>query len=170
MSRSGLMSRAARRNIRVYWLMPATSAIVVYALVTAHSTVSGIAHVRDHGLSLLDTAALLGISLCGLLAIHPVLAAGFVLVDDHEIVGFTPGALGDPRLEHPPEMLQRIFSDAQEGRLRPFYWLIRYGLASTLGANAFAWHTLYLGMGLLSAALLYVILSRAGSTRLQSGL
>jgi hypothetical protein len=46
--------------------------------------------------------AILALALLGLLTLGPVLGAGFVLVDDHEILSFSPEVRSDPELRPPP--------------------------------------------------------------------
>jgi hypothetical protein len=96
------------------------------------------------------------------LVLHPSLGAGFVLVDDHEILSFSPGARADPDLRPIPDLVTRILvDDAGGGRVRPLYWVIRYSEIAVLGTRAMEWHALYVGLGILSAALFYLALSAA---------
>ena len=107
----------------------------------------------------LATVVLAGV---GLLVLHPVLRTGFVLVDDHEILSFSPLVHADPQLRPLPELVAQIAADADGGRFRPLYWVIRYAEAATLDEDAQAWHALYLALGVLAAAVLYQALTTAG--------
>jgi hypothetical protein len=103
-----------------------------------------------------DLLALVGLVAWGLLVLHPVLDAHFVLVDDHEILALVP-AIGSPP-EARPALDPRgmaFASDPSVGRFRPLYWTIRFAEIDLLGDNAGAWHALVLGIGLLTAALLF---------------
>lgn len=102
-----------------------------------------------------------------MLSLHSAVGAGFVLVDDHEILSFTPQALADPEVQHQPTLLDEIFvSDASGGRVRPMYWVIRYGESELLDAHPQLWHGLYVGLGLLSAVLFFTTARTLGADRL----
>jgi hypothetical protein len=104
-----------------------------------------------------------GLVLIGIAVLHPVLRAGFSIIDDHEILAFSPFVAASAVLPPPPDLLTRIVvDDAEGGRVRPLYWIIRYVEIAALGPNAEAWHTLYVAMGICAAGLLYVTLGRAG--------
>jgi hypothetical protein len=114
-----------------------------------------------------DLSALVALVVFGLLVLQPVLHAGFVLVDDHEILRLTlPGA--------PPSLaLLRdtvISSDPSIGRVRPVYWVARLAGAALLRDNAPAWHAAVLGLGVGSAALLYATWRGLGAQPLAAAL
>lgn len=92
------------------------------------------------------------LALFGLAALQPALRAEFVLVDDHEILRSTLPAAGPPLAHLGPIVLG---SDPAAGRLRPMYWVVRLGQMAVFGDSAAAWHASVLGLGLISAGLLY---------------
>jgi hypothetical protein len=103
-----------------------------------------------------DLVALVGLIAWGLLVLHPVLDAHFVLVDDHEILALVPPVGSAPEARPALDLRGMAFnSDPSVGRFRPLYWTIRYGEIELLGDNAGAWHALVLGIGLLTSALLF---------------
>jgi hypothetical protein len=98
--------------------------------------------------------------LCGLalLTLYPVLSAGFVLVDDHEILRYSSAARENPDLAPAPGLGEWLTNDVMAGRTRPMYVLIRYAQIALLDANTAAWHSLYVGIAVISASLLYATL------------
>jgi len=117
---------------------------------------------RPRVLPLGDCLAIVVLAFVGLLVLHPALSAGFVLIDDHEIVGFAPGARNDPELRPlPATFVEVVLVDAAGGRFRPLYWLVRYSEIAVLGTHAAQWHALYVGLGILAAGLFYPALCAA---------
>jgi len=118
-----------------------------------------------------DACLLVCLAVLSLMVFHPVFSAGFVLVDDHEILSYGSAARASPQLGDPPNLLQRITIDEVSiGRVRPLYWLGRVSEIAVLGQNPAAWHVLLVGMGVLSAALLYLVLRGIGVDRLSGAL
>jgi hypothetical protein len=96
------------------------------------------------------------------MCMYPVLAAQFVLVDDHGILMYSlPGA--GPPLD---SLGAGIFSaDLPIGRFRPMAWLVRLTEITLLGDNPSAWHALALGIGITAASLLYFTWRNLGFNR-----
>jgi hypothetical protein len=102
----------------------------------------------------------------GVLSLYPTASAGFVLVDDHEILGFTPQAAANPQLGPAPDLGRRIFAmDAASGRARPLYWVIRYVESFVFDAHPRAWHVAYIGLGIACALGLFAALRQLGIGR-----
>jgi Dolichyl-phosphate-mannose-protein mannosyltransferase len=88
----------------------------------------------------------------GLVVLQPVLHAELVLVDDHEILELTLPSAGPSFTQLLPIV---VASDPAAGRLRPMYWVVRLGQITLFKDSAAAWHASVLGLGLISAGLLY---------------
>lgn len=101
----------------------------------------------------------------GLVLLAPTLSAEFALVDDHGILEYSRVTLTHPQIVPPPALAVRLMGDAANGRLRPLYWAIRRVQITLLGDNPFAWHALYVALGIASALILQVALRRAGADR-----
>jgi hypothetical protein len=117
---------------------------------------------RRHGLPISVLA------LIGLLVLSPSLGAGFVLVDDHEILAFSPLLQSESGARPPVDLITRVsVEDASGGRFRPFYWAIRYA-QSTVFRSPAEWHAMYIGLGIAAAVLLYTGLRSAGVSGLSA--
>jgi hypothetical protein len=118
-----------------------------------------------------EVLAIAGLVAFGLVVLHPVLSARFVLVDDHEILALVApiGAGTDIR----PQLDLRgmaFASDPSVGRFRPLYWTVRFGEIALLGDNASGWHALILALGLVAACLLYAAARALGASRVAAAL
>jgi hypothetical protein len=81
---------------------------------------------RSRRLPVGDCLAVVSVVFVGMLVLHPALGAGFVLVDDHEILSFSPGVRSSLDLRQLPDVVTRILvDDTTGGRFRPLYWVIR---------------------------------------------
>jgi hypothetical protein len=109
-----------------------------------------------------DRVLIVGLAALAIVVFVPVFSTGFILTDDHEILSFTAAAVADPQLALPPTLAERIALEIPGGRVRPLYWVLRYAEIDLLGANPLAWHVLFLGLGIVSAALLFGTLRLAG--------
>ncbi len=91
-----------------------------------------------------------------MLVLYPVLAAQFVLVDDHEILSLT-APVGTPREAGPALDIKGMAfgSDPSVGRFRPLYWTLRFAEIAALGDDHRAWHALVMGLGAAASILLY---------------
>src|SRR5207237_10862120 len=100
----------------------------------------------------------------GLLVLHPVFDAQFVLVDDHEILSLT-APQGSPRSSAPRLDVRGMAfeSDPSVGRFGPLYWTIRFGGIAALADDARAWHALVFALGIVSASALYATASVLGT-------
>ena len=115
-------------------------------------------------LLVLDCLPILALALIGVVVLHPVFGAGFVLVDDHEILAFSEAATNDPQLGKPESLFEEVFiQDPALGRVRPTYWLIRFAQIAVLGNHAVAWHAFYVLIGIVSGWLMFATLRLAGS-------
>lgn len=86
-----------------------------------------------------------------------------MLVDDHEILSYSPITLQHPQITPPPDLGRRLLVDEPAlGRLRPTYYLARMGEIALLGDRPLAWHALRLAMAVGAAALLYGVFRAAG--------
>ena len=118
-----------------------------------------------------DWVFLLAFSVVALICLHPALAAGFVLIDDHEILAFTDGARLSSALGEPAGLAQRVLvEDPRAGRTRPFYWVTRQIEIAFLDATPLLWHALVIGMGIASAMLLFAGLRMMGMDRISAWL
>jgi hypothetical protein len=115
-----------------------------------------------------DVLAVLALAVVGLGVLYPALGAGFVLVDDHGILAFSPVVRANPGLA-PPDLVATIFVDGVEsGRLRPLFWVIRYAQSIALDGHANWWHALYVALGLSAGGLSYLTVRAAGVGRFVS--
>lgn len=122
----------------------------------------------DHSVLALDrrdVLAVLALLVLAVVCLYPAVQAGFVLVDDHEILAYTPQALADPNLRRPPGLEQVLEEDAANGRIRPMYWVVRYAEIGVLGPRPVAWHALYIALGVACAGLLFATLCGLGISR-----
>jgi hypothetical protein len=95
--------------------------------------------------------------------LYPVLDAGFVLVDDHEILTFSAAAREQPEVRFAPEVASVVAREAQTiGRFRPAYWAVRLAEVRVLGENPRAWHALVVLMAVSSALMLFWVARRLG--------
>jgi hypothetical protein len=103
----------------------------------------------------------------GVLSLYPAASAGFVLVDDHEVLGFTRQAAANPELGPAPDLVRRIFAmDVANGRARPLFSVIRYAEIFVSDAHPRAWHVAYIGLGIACALGPFAALRRLGIGRL----
>ena len=103
-----------------------------------------------------DAAALLALAAWALITLHPILSAGFVLVDDHEILALVPQVGSSPDVRPALDVRSMALdSDPSVGRFRPLYWTVRLGEVAAFGDNASLWHTAVLALGIASSAFLY---------------
>jgi hypothetical protein len=90
------------------------------------------------------------------LCLYPVVAARFVLVDDHEIMSYAPRTRPGPGDTAITQLGSVLEHEARAlGRFRPVYWAVRLAEVDVLGQNPATWHTLALMLGLASAGLLF---------------
>jgi dolichyl-phosphate-mannose-protein mannosyltransferase len=104
--------------------------------------------------------------LIALATFRPIFSADFSLVDDHEILSYSPSTLSHPEVGPPDSLAQRVLvSDVAIGRFRPLYWVIRFAEIALLGASPLAWHILYVLIGVASAGAIYAALRQIGVAR-----
>lgn len=85
----------------------------------------------------------------------PLLGAGWLLIDDHEIVALT-GAQNNFGYGDIPAALAKseVGSSSVQTRFRPAYFVIRYTEAATWGDHPRAWYAIRVAIAMLSAAVL----------------
>ena len=120
---------------------------------------------RTHTFAMRELLAIVGVVVFGLMVLHPVLGARFVLVDDHEILSLVPPIGAAPGVRPQLDLPGMAFaSDPSVGRFRPLYWTVRFGEIALLGDNASAWHAVVLALGIISACLLYATARALGAS------
>lgn len=106
-----------------------------------------------------DLWVFIGFSLLMMLIYRPALDAKFALADDHEIFRFAAPVQLSPQVGPPLSLGEMIGPiDAENGRVRTVFYIVRFALINLLGTNPFLWHTCFLLLGLVTAALLYATL------------
>jgi len=85
----------------------------------------------------------------------PLLGAGWLLIDDHEIVALT-GAQNNFGYRDIPTALAKseVGSSSVQTRFRPSYFVMRYTEAATWGNHPKAWYATRVAIAILSAAIL----------------
>src|SRR5262249_41900565 len=110
-----------------------------------------------------DICLMLALVIVGAAVFHPVFSAGFVLVDDHEILSYSDGAWAHPQLGSPPSLVGRLTRlEPENGRTRPLYWLVRRLEIAVLDEQAWVWHVLFVVIGITTAALIFLAMRMAG--------
>ena len=90
---------------------------------------------------------------CIVFMLHPMLHAGFAMIDDHEIVSIL-GRDNQVKISEISPLIQQ-WSIEQNGRFRPGYYVLRILEAFFAGGDATLWYTSRLLLALVSALALY---------------
>ena len=140
---------------------PGTSAVERFTSRVTWPALLGRALTDSLSMVQLDTAMMASLVFVALATLQPAFGTKFSLVDDHQILSYSPVAAHHPQVGQAPGLLTIIDQDIRAGRFRPAYWAIRLTEIAVLGDSPILWHALYLLLGIASACLLYAALRAA---------